>query len=181
MHAGQEVVALYEVELHDGASGSIGTIRVRHQEVESDEVVETTIAAPAAATHGFEYASPRFRLAASVAAFAEVLRDSYWAKQTTLAEIREVSSDLTSLDTELDNRITEFLSLVAHAEALIQARKTDELSRLLEHYKSERYQREILYDFYERTDQLETQKGKLEACDRSIERLESELHDRLAG
>ncbi len=183
VHAGQEVVALYEIELQSGAeasTASVGTVRVRYHDVASGEVVELPTTAPAPAKHEFDDASPRFRLAACVAAFAEVLRDSYWAKQTTLAEIREVSGSLVALDTQLDDRVAEFVELVGFADTLIQRRLSNVDSKTVDEYKAYTYRCEVLKDEYKENKSAELQ-AKIEAHNAEIKRLEAELRAKLNG
>jgi Ca-activated chloride channel family protein len=86
--AGHTVTALYELKLADGASGALGTVSLRWTEPASDEVREISHTHEGAATsESFDAADRHFRLAATAAAFAEVLRDSYWAQQFTLGGV----------------------------------------------------------------------------------------------
>jgi Ca-activated chloride channel homolog len=89
--AGHTVTALYELKLAEGASaaaGSLGTVSLRWTEPASGEVLEISRPLDGAATSAsFDAADRHFRLAATAAAFAEVLRDSYWAQQFTLAGV----------------------------------------------------------------------------------------------
>lgn len=65
----------------------------------------------------FEYADPRFQWAVVVAEYAEVLRESYWAQDSSigdvLAEARRVAEELPR-----DPDVDEFLELVRKANRL---------------------------------------------------------------
>jgi Ca-activated chloride channel family protein len=88
--AGHSVTALYEIKLAEGAQGELATVRMRWQDPDSLEHLEQAASinvqnlAPA-----FESTSPQFRLATTVAAFAEVLRESYWAQGISLESLVE--------------------------------------------------------------------------------------------
>ncbi|MBK7977090.1 MAG: DUF3520 domain-containing protein [Deltaproteobacteria bacterium] len=79
--AGQAVTALYELKLAAPTPRQLGVFRIRFEDPDggSSRLVETSLT-----TDGlrptFERASPPMRLAATVAAFAEKLRGSYWAR-----------------------------------------------------------------------------------------------------
>ena len=83
--AGHSVTALYELKLHDDAEGALGTVYVRYQDPDSGEVVELnrTLRSDELSA-GFEEAPARFQLAAVVAEYAEILRESYWALDGSL-------------------------------------------------------------------------------------------------
>jgi Ca-activated chloride channel family protein len=87
--AGESVTALYEVKLKaTGSKRTLGTLRVRYKAPGSR--VEQRLAAPlprAALRKAFAKATPASRLAVVVAAFAEKLRGSYWARNLSYARI----------------------------------------------------------------------------------------------
>ena len=88
--SGHSVTALYEIKLHEGATGKLATVFIRHEDPDTRHVSETnaeifSIALKAA----FEDASPEFQLAATVAEFAEILRESYWAQDGSLAAVQQ--------------------------------------------------------------------------------------------
>ena len=68
--------------------------------------------------HGhFESASPRFQLAATVAQYAEVLRESYWAQHTTIDDVR-YHADRVGGILRNDPEVTEFARLVNMAAGI---------------------------------------------------------------
>lgn len=144
--AGHEVVALYEVELRPDAVGSPAVVRLRYKSIESadtkPEVVELEKPVPAEGAKDFDSAPDHFRLSASVAAFAEHLRGSYWARSGHLAEVLEEAQPLTKLDTSDDQRVTEWVSLMQRGKALIESRpELSDSQRLIDELKKNNYLR----------------------------------------
>lgn len=121
--AGQNVTALYEIRIKDDAIGKpsakIATVRIRYKNVETDEIEtnETNIYSRDM-NREFETASPMFRFTASVAEFAEILKKSYWAKDSDLGEVNKVAKNAVA-DMEGGNRnmndFNEFVELVSKA------------------------------------------------------------------
>ena len=117
--AGHHVTALYEVRVAaDAASDArLGTVHLRWLEpgaTEGTEMSAEFLASDLAAS--FEEASPRFQLAASVATYAEVLRDSYWAQHLTLDDVAPHAERLADLLDDAD--VTEWRDLVVTAATL---------------------------------------------------------------
>ena len=94
------------------------TVRVRYTAPDTNEVVETA--------HNigqrdflarFEDASPRFQLAAVVAEYAEILRNSYWAQDndpgSLTADARRIAEYFPG-----DPDVQEFAQLVIQASAI---------------------------------------------------------------
>jgi len=87
---GHSVTALYEVKFQNEADpkATALTVAVRYEDPESGTVTELSRSlAQADMTAAFSEASPRFQLAAVVAEYAEILRESYWAKESSLAAV----------------------------------------------------------------------------------------------
>ena len=112
--SGHSVTALYEVKLHEGASGKIATASIRYADPDSHKVTEIGEDILLSQLHeSFETASAPFRLTAAVAEFAEILRESYWAKDGSLEEVRRVVKGVYS---ELDNeQVVELIYLLGKA------------------------------------------------------------------
>jgi Ca-activated chloride channel family protein len=99
--AGHEVTALFEVRLaQKPRSGStVAMVRIRYESPETGRVTEESRAVKLdeIATR-FAHADPSLKLDAAVAEFAEILRHSYWAKDSSLREVaalaREASREL---------------------------------------------------------------------------------------
>jgi Ca-activated chloride channel family protein len=113
--AGHSVTALYEVKLWPGRVGRIARVRVRYKDPEGENVMEvetplfTTDLAPA-----FENTTPEFRLASTVARFAEVLRRSYWARGCTLDQVHRMARGLAAPLAGVPE-VREFIDLTALA------------------------------------------------------------------
>ncbi len=120
--AGQSVTALYEIRIKDDAidnpSVKIATVRIRYKNVETDQIEtdETSISVKDM-NREFESASTMFRFTASVAEFAEILKKSYWAKDSNLAEVNKFAkiavADMQN-KTDMDD-FNEFIELVSKA------------------------------------------------------------------
>lgn len=114
--AGHTVTALYEIKMAKPAKGKLATVRVRHKEPDgykaseqAFELYETDVRARIAD------ASKDFQFAASVAAFAEIMRESPYAKNLTLDLVEEIASSAT--DKQEDRR--EFLGLIKKARKVL--------------------------------------------------------------
>jgi Ca-activated chloride channel family protein len=145
--AGQEVVALYEVELvHDALARDAGArdthvplaaVRVRYEDPDVGQVREqerridladlrTTLAKT----------TPRFRLSACVAEFAEILRQSVHARDGSLGAVERLAEPLID-ELQGDPDVPEFVALVKQAARLPDlipartgfARAVDEVKR----------------------------------------------------
>lgn len=122
---GHEITALYELSLTGAAAegsalGSLGTVALRWTDPAAGEAVEMSRELAGLVTPAFANADRHFRLAATAAAFAEVLRESYWAQQVTLAQVAEVAAGLLR-DFPEDVQVAELAGLTARAAALAPA------------------------------------------------------------
>jgi Ca-activated chloride channel family protein len=97
-------------------------VRVRYEKPEHEgkdagEVVE--LEAPitfAAVTGDYRRADDRLKVAAIAAEFAEILRESFWAKGSSLSDLAELAEDL---DDELrDEDVRELVRLIERADRL---------------------------------------------------------------
>jgi len=110
--AGQSVTALYEMrikdEYQDRGNAEVATVKIRYMnfatgEIETDEQAITVdeINRP------FNRASSNFQFTAGVAEFAEILKDSYWAQDSSYADVLNVVDELATTSDE-----REFVDLV---------------------------------------------------------------------
>ncbi len=114
--AGHTVTALYEVELAGTPEGRIATVRVRHKTPDAFKAMEEEF--PITETNfrsKIADASADFQFAASVAAFAELLRKSPHAKTLNYAWITEIATAASSPE-QTDRQ--EFLAVVRAAQNL---------------------------------------------------------------
>jgi Ca-activated chloride channel family protein len=93
--AGHSVTALYEIEPNWGRDGFLGTVRLRWIDPQTNREQEISHDVDLFSM-GDDFASTgtSFRLAATVAGFAEILRDSPYATDYTLTEVAQQASDL---------------------------------------------------------------------------------------
>lgn len=119
--SGHSCTALYEIKLKEGAADTIGCFTMRFKNADGTETTEMTRQIrvddikPA-----FHDCDARFKLAAMAAEFAEIMRGSYWAKESTYALVREMALGLTQ-ELKDDPEVIEFVDLISKA-ATIQTR-----------------------------------------------------------
>jgi Ca-activated chloride channel family protein len=120
--AGHSVTALYEVKLLDGVDpgAPLATLRLRYQPAEGGAVVETSRTLRAGElARSWDEASPALRLASVVAELAEILRHSYWARESDprdlLARAQAVSAEFPG-----DVDVAELVGLVGRASRLLR-------------------------------------------------------------
>lgn len=123
--AGHTVTAIYEVKLRKQPESNLATVRLRYK---TPDAQETTPAEEVAASfdlsrlqQNFEQTSEDFRFSIAVAAFAEVLRESFAAKDWSLEKIISVTETASQPN---DKERQEFLQLVKKAQQLKLATST---------------------------------------------------------
>ncbi len=117
--AGHEVTALFEVKLEKRPeSKKLATVRLRWESPETGKVTEREESIRLRDVHDrFENAPPRFRFDAAIAEFAEILRKSYWARESDLGFVYDVARDA-SRDITPSKEIEEAIRLIDAARAL---------------------------------------------------------------
>lgn len=89
--SGHQVTALYEIKLHPDTTGKLATVSIRYADADTHQVSEVSQDISLSQLHeSFDAAPTTFRLAAAVAEFAEILRESYWAKDGSLDSVHQV-------------------------------------------------------------------------------------------
>jgi len=120
--AGHQVTALYELKL-DGVDGKLGTVRLRyeapaHDTARAGQVTEISRdLRHEDLVSDFARAPIHLRVQAAVAEFAEILRGSYWAKDSTLAQLVPVVDGLAA-ELPGDEAVQELAQLVRRAADL---------------------------------------------------------------
>ncbi|MBU4460731.1 MAG: von Willebrand factor type A domain-containing protein, partial [Verrucomicrobia bacterium] len=118
--SGQSVTALYDVKIEGPASEWIGTVRVRYRDLETGRIEEIERRITSGDfTRDFAAASPRFRLAAGIAEFAELLRLS----PHTFSQGRELADAIrvlrpVALELSIDPQVQELVRLAQAAQSL---------------------------------------------------------------
>jgi Ca-activated chloride channel family protein len=116
--AGHTVTALYELRLTDEAVGRLGTVHLRWTDPDSGEAIELAQELRTEdLAESFEATDRHFRLAATVAAFGEVLRESYWAEQVSMGVVAGEAA-LRAAEFPEDATVAELSDLVSRAASL---------------------------------------------------------------
>ena len=113
--SGHEVTALYEVKfVKEAESDRVGTIFVRWKDPTLESVTERNWDITRDMFRDSpEAASRPFKLASASAEFAEILRESYWAKDGDLAEVLSLVQGLTGETDDPD--VIELLGMISKA------------------------------------------------------------------
>jgi Ca-activated chloride channel family protein len=115
--AGHAVTALYEIKLHKGVGKRerLATLHLRYRSKATDEIVESSIdvrlrdLAPS-----WERGSAALQLSSLAAEFAEILKGSYWAKDSDLEQVRRRLRPLAD-EMVTDEQVQDLLYLVERA------------------------------------------------------------------
>lgn len=128
--SGHNVTALYEVKLNKGVDGGkLAKISIRYEDPDTQKVTEISEKfAVENLKAKFEDASQGLQFAATVAQFAEILRESFWVKEGCLKTVSKVLKDILQQHPEVvakdeaqaEKRGEELLVLVHTAERLKQ-------------------------------------------------------------
>lgn len=113
--AGHQVTALYELKVRSGFENAdeIGTVQLRWEDPEERSVRETRLVlTPSMVDDRWNDTDEDFRLAVTVAAFAELLRESPHTGETSLAQVAEEAEALSSGS----GAIAELAELVRRAD-----------------------------------------------------------------
>jgi len=118
--SGHSVTALYEIKLHEDATGQMATVFIRHEDPDTHRVSEINEEIFTTELNGtFEEASPEFQLAATVAEFAEILRESFWAQEGSLEVVLQ---SLKGIAPQIPNAsVDELMNLVSQANRFKKA------------------------------------------------------------
>ncbi len=120
--AGHSVTALYEVKFFAEAEtgDDVLTVRLRYEDPASGEVIEQAETLSREDVHRtFGDAPATFQLTALVAEYAEILRESYWARDNDLGTL---AIDAQRIERLLDDNVDglEFLEIVTNAARISQ-------------------------------------------------------------
>jgi len=113
--AGHSVTALYEVKLYPEAYGNIATVFMRWQDPDTRQVVEfSKDFSTSELEREFGYADPYFQRSVVVAEYAEILKKSYWAEESSLAYVYHEAVRVSEL-LPWDEDMGEFMELIRRA------------------------------------------------------------------
>jgi Ca-activated chloride channel family protein len=116
--AGHSVTALYEVKLYPEAYGQVATVSMRWQDPDTRQVVE--IAQDFDSNDfasEFRESNPYFQRSVVVAEFAEILKKSYWAENSSMVSVYREAQRLSD-DVAWDEDMAEFMELIRRASQL---------------------------------------------------------------
>jgi Ca-activated chloride channel homolog len=117
--AGHSVTALYEVKLYPEASGKIATVYMRWQDPDTRQVIEISQDYEARQlASDFRETDPYFQRAVIVAEFAEILKGSYWAEDSSMDDVYDEAHRLEDY-LYRDDAMQEFVDLVRQARRLM--------------------------------------------------------------
>ena len=110
--AGQSATALYEITVAGNPAEPLGTVRLRWKDVETGKVEERAVPLKADDRYSsFETAPVRFRLAAGVAEFADLLRRNPNTAGTTVRDVAAVLRPV-GLELNLDQQVQDLVRMV---------------------------------------------------------------------
>ncbi len=123
--SGHSVTALYEIKLNKGIdSGRLAKVSIRYEDPDTQKVTEVSQKLRVEDLKDqFEGASPGLQFAATVAQFAEILRESVWVKNGCLKTVRQTLKAILEQHPEIvaegeeqaEKRGEELLTLVRNA------------------------------------------------------------------
>lgn len=116
--AGHSVTALYEIKLYPDAHGRIATVFMRWQDPDTRQVVEISKDYEVGQlAFDFRETNPYFQRAVVVAEYAEILKGSYWAEESSLDEVYDEARRLEDY-LYRDESMSEFVDLIKTAKRL---------------------------------------------------------------
>jgi Ca-activated chloride channel family protein len=117
--AGHSATALYEIKLWPEKKGKIATTYVRYKNPDTGAVTEFKSEFDSdKLNRSFNGSSKQFRLAATAAEFAEILRKSYWARGATLKPVLQDAQKLAG-EFKDDADVIELVDLISKANKLM--------------------------------------------------------------
>jgi Ca-activated chloride channel family protein len=117
--AGHSVTALYEVKLYPEAYGNVATAFMRWQDPDTRQVIELSQDfSVGELERNFEHADPYFQRAVIVAEYAEILKESYWAEESSLRHVYREAERVSEL-LPRDEDMSEFMQLIRRASHLM--------------------------------------------------------------
>jgi Ca-activated chloride channel family protein len=118
--AGHATTALYELKLWPEKSGKIATTFIRYKDADTFKVTEISSAFNSGQIAGStDVISDAFALSSVVTEFAEILRESYWAKGADLSATL-ARAELIAENNPADIDIAELKDLIARAVELLK-------------------------------------------------------------
>ncbi|MBC7876934.1 MAG: von Willebrand factor type A domain-containing protein [Anaerolineales bacterium] len=116
--AGHTVTALYEVKLYPDTYGRIATVNMRWEDPDTHSVTEISKDFDVSQlAFDFRETDPYFQRAVVVAEYAELLKDSYWAEESSIQDVYREAERISEYLYH-DDVMGEFVDLVREARRL---------------------------------------------------------------
>lgn len=129
--ANHSVTALYTVRFVPGApEGELARVFLRYRDSRDQQFHERERAVLSTELQSFSNTSAGFQLATAVAAFAEVLRDSVFARETRLSDVARLGQNLQQ-QVPQDDSLREWLQMMSQASQLKQPSASADLEQLV--------------------------------------------------
>ena len=117
--AGHTVTALYEIKLFPEAYGRIATVNMRWEDPDTHQVTEISRDFDTfELARDFREADPYFQRTVIVAEYAEILKQSYWASESSMDDVYHAAQWLEEYLYH-DEDMTEFVDLVRQARGMM--------------------------------------------------------------
>ena len=115
--AGHSATALYEIKLHPRARGQIATVFLRWEDPDSGAIRETSEQFfTDELSRSFESTDKHFQMDVLIAEFAEILRESYWARESSFSDVLDYAEHTAKI---LEGReYMELLTMIEQAARL---------------------------------------------------------------
>jgi Ca-activated chloride channel family protein len=116
--AGHTVTALYEIKLYPESRGRIATVNMRWEDPDTHQVTEISKDFDTNdLAYDFRETDLHFQRAVVVAEYAEILKDSYWAEESSMNDVYDQAQRLSD-EFHRDEVMDEFVELVRQARRL---------------------------------------------------------------
>ena len=116
--AGHSVTALYEVKLYPNAHGGVATVYMRWEDPDTHQIVELSQDFDASQiASDFRETDPYFQRAVVIAEYAEILKNSYWAEDSSMNAVYHEAERISEY-LYRDEWMDEFVDLVHKARSL---------------------------------------------------------------
>jgi Ca-activated chloride channel family protein len=125
--AGHSTTALYELKLWPKIAGTAATVFVRYKDPDTFEATEFKCPFQTNQITDPQQVSTAFTLAARVTEFAEILRQSYWAKQASLENTLQESRKLAAQE-PTNAEIKELVDLMKKAIPLLPSQDNNSIT-----------------------------------------------------
>jgi Ca-activated chloride channel homolog len=117
--AGHSVTALYEIKLYPDARGRIATVYMRWQDPDTRQIIEISQDYETRQlASDFRETDPYFQRAVIVAEYAEILKGSYWAEESSMDDVYDEARRLEDY-LYRDGAMEEFVDLIRKARRLM--------------------------------------------------------------